>query len=238
MPFNRTHLLAPLALAVVALNGCGPAGVNGGVNVPRGATVEAATTVNGGVKVGDGAKVGEAATVNGGVRLGDNVTADSAKTVNGGIRIGSNTKVAHDAQTVNGGVQLGKNANVGGEVRTVNGDIRLDAAHVGSGITTFNGDIQVGTGSRVEGGIHVKKPELSMGLGDNIPRIVIGPGAVVEGTMKFERDVELYVSDSAKIGAVEGATAQMFSGDSPDADGSPASEPAEAPPALGGPEKE
>ena len=33
--------------------------------------------------------------------------------------------------------------------------------------------------------------------------------------MKFEREVKLLVSDTAKIGAVEGATAQMFSGDDP-----------------------
>ncbi len=30
--------------------------------------------------------------------------------------------------------------------------------------------------------------------------------------MKFERPVKLYVSDTATIGAVEGATAEKFSG--------------------------
>jgi hypothetical protein len=207
-----------LALAVVALNGCGPAGVNGGVNVPRGATVEAATTVNGGVKVGDGAKVGEAATVNGGVRLGDNVTADSAKTVNGGIRIGSNTKVAHDAQTVNGGVQLGKNANVGGEVRTVNRDIRLDAAHV-QRHATFNGDIEVGTGSRVEGGIRVKA-SFPWAWVTTIPRIVIGPApwSKALGSSSATWSCMERQREDRRGGR---ATAQNVFGDSPDADGSP-----------------
>jgi hypothetical protein len=47
------------------------------------------------------------------------------------------------------------------------------------------------------------------------PHIVIGPHAVVQGTLEFRREVELYVSDSAQIGAVKGATAQKFSGANP-----------------------
>lgn len=47
------------------------------------------------------------------------------------------------------------------------------------------------------------------------PRIVIGPGAVVQGKLKFEHEVELLVSDRAKIGPVEGAKAVMFSGNEP-----------------------
>jgi hypothetical protein len=47
------------------------------------------------------------------------------------------------------------------------------------------------------------------------PRIVIGPHATVQGTLSFKRDVELYVSDSATIGKVEGATATKFSGEHP-----------------------
>ncbi|MEJ1966759.1 MAG: hypothetical protein WDO56_36525 [Gammaproteobacteria bacterium] len=47
----------------------------------------------------------------------------------------------------------------------------------------------------------------------NIPRVVIGPGSVVQGTLMFDREVKLYVNDTAKIGPVEGATAQMYSGD-------------------------
>ena len=45
--------------------------------------------------------------------------------------------------------------------------------------------------------------------------VVIGPGAVVQGTLKFEREVKLLVSDRAKIGVVEGATAIKFSGEHP-----------------------
>jgi hypothetical protein len=43
------------------------------------------------------------------------------------------------------------------------------------------------------------------------PRIVIGPNAVVDGTLVFEREVTLYVHGSARIGKVTGATAQAYS---------------------------
>jgi hypothetical protein len=38
---------------------------------------------------------------------------------------------------------------------------------------------------------------------------------VVEGTLDFEREVELFVHDSARIGKVSGATAKKFSGATP-----------------------
>jgi len=46
-------------------------------------------------------------------------------------------------------------------------------------------------------------------------RVIVGPGSVVKGTLRFERPVELYVSDRATIGSVEGATPIKFSGDRP-----------------------
>ena len=234
----RISALAAMGLlACATLSGCGPAGINGSVEVPAGATAEGATTINGSVNVGDGAKVGATATVNGGVRIGENVTAESAKTVNGGIHIGNGTRISRDVDTVNGG-------------------IRLNSSHVGGGITTYNGDIEVGRGSRVEGGITVERPEFSNDLTKNIPRVVIGPDSVVQGTLKFHREVKLFVNDTAKIGPVEGATPQLYSGDdtnnpsastaAPPTDAAtaaadaPAPAPAEKPaqkPAAGGPEK-
>jgi hypothetical protein len=38
---------------------------------------------------------------------------------------------------------------------------------------------------------------------------------VVEGRLKSEHEVELYVSDRAQIGSVEGAKAVTFSGNEP-----------------------
>jgi hypothetical protein len=80
------------------------------------------------------------------------------------------------------------------------------------------GNISLSGNSRVEGGILVEKS--SGGLfhfGNTVPRIVIGPGAVVQGELHFEREVKLYVSDHATVGPVSGATSISFSGDKPPA---------------------
>ena len=246
LKISSTPLLALLAAAAACLAGCGPVGINGPVDVPAGSTAEGATTINGSVTVGDGAQVGETATVNGGVRLGANVTARSARTVNGGIDIGSGTRVTNDVEAVNGGIELGKGADVGGAVKNINGNIRVDAAHVSKGITTFTGDIEVRHGSHIEGGIHVQKPDFGNESPHHTPRIVIGAESAVEGTLQFDREVKLLVSDAAKIGPVEGATVQLFSGDDtnhliePPSAAAPAEEPGEKPadkPAAGAAQK-
>jgi hypothetical protein len=72
----------------------------------------------------------------------------------------------------------------------------------------------------VDGGILVQKEHTNIfwffhwGSSD-VPRIVIGPGAVVQGDLRFERPVHLFVSDTATIGPVTGAVAVKFSGASP-----------------------
>jgi hypothetical protein len=65
----------------------------------------------------------------------------------------------------------------------------------------------------VDGGIHVEKDTGSHDSESEPPRIVIGPGSVIGGTLDFERPVKLYVSDRATIGPVQGATAVKFSGE-------------------------
>jgi hypothetical protein len=42
-----------------------------------------------------------------------------------------------------------------------------------------------------------------------------GPGSTVDGDLRFERPVQLYVSDRATVGPVAGATAVRFAGDAP-----------------------
>ena len=72
-----------------------------------------------------------------------------------------------------------------------------------------------GAGSRVEGGILVEKPSGWFNSSSKPPRVVIGPNAVVQGTLDFRRDVELLVSESATVGTIKGATATRFSGATP-----------------------
>lgn len=166
--------------------------------------------------MGDRAKLDSVDTVNGGIRLGENVRAGSLESVNGGLRIEEGSRVAGTVSSVNGGIWMGKDAQVTGKVATVNGKMELEHAHVGGGLQTVNGNITLGSGSRVEGGILVEKPSFSLfNWQRRTPRIVIGPDATVEGTLRFEQEVELYVSDRAKIGRVEGAKTKTFSGENP-----------------------
>jgi hypothetical protein len=212
------HLL-PALLLVLA----GPASaesidkVNGSIRVDAGQQVDDVSTVNGSIRLGRDARAKEVETVNGSVYLDTNASAQSVDNVNGSIAIEEGAKVAKDVDSVNGSISLEKGADVAGKVSNVNGRISLDAAHVGGGIETTTGDIEVGAKSRVENGILVSKSR-SWGVRfgkEPVPRIVIGPGAVVQGAMRFEREVKLYVSNTATVGTIEGATPVKFAGDHP-----------------------
>jgi len=216
----RRHLLAlalVLALPVVAQASDNDIDkVNGTAQVDAGQHAGNISTVNGAVRVGDNAVVQKASTVNGSVDLGDRAQATTVDTVNGGVNLGSGSRVTGTVSTTNGGIHLEKGADVAGKVGNVNGSIKLDAAHVGGGLQTTNGDVTVGANSRIEGGILVEKPGgWSWSSSNRLPHVVIGPHAVVQGTLEFRRDVVLQVSDSAQIGPVKGATPVKFSGEMP-----------------------
>jgi DUF4097 and DUF4098 domain-containing protein YvlB len=189
--------------------------VNGSIHIESGQEAGELSTVNGSIRVDTGATAEKVSTVNGGIELGDNVTVEAVETVNGGIELGRDARVSRTVEAVNGHIALAPGAEVSGKASNVNGRISLDAAHVGGGIETVSGDVDIGANSRVEGGILVEKPHgFSWGRQKN-PRIVIGPHAIVEGALDFRRDVDLYVSDTAKVGTITGATANRFSGDHP-----------------------
>ncbi|WP_430391826.1 hypothetical protein [Dyella sp. 20L07] len=217
----RRHLLAlafALALPLTAAATDNDfSKINGAVRVDAGQHAGNVSTVNGAVRIGDNAVVQKASTVNGSVDLGDHAQASAIDTVNGGITVGTAGRVTGAIDATNGGIRLGKNADVAGRVGNVNGSINLDAAHVGGGLQTVSGDIIVGPNSRVEGGILVDKPGgwFNWNSNSRLPHVVIGPHAVVQGTLEFRREVVLQVSDSAQIGAVKGATPVKFSGDAP-----------------------
>jgi len=189
--------------------------VNGSIEIAADQQVGALSTVNGAIRVGAGASAADVATVNGSITVGDRARVESIDTVNGSITLGAGTHVAKGITAVNGSATLGKGADVGGGISNVNGRIQLDAAHVGGRLETVGGDLQIGADSRVDGGILVDKSTgWSIGFSRK-PRVVIGPRAKIGGTLEFRREVQLYVSDSATIGTVTGATAETFSGEEP-----------------------
>jgi hypothetical protein len=208
------HSLTAVAVGMLFIAGCdagnGLDKVNGSVNVEPGAKVGSASTVNGSIDIGHDATVGSADTVNGAIDLGPHAHANSLETVNGGIQIESSAEVAKTATTVNGSLELAMGSHVGGRLENVNGAIKLDHANVDGGIETVNGDITVGSGSTVRSGLHVSKPHGLWIHTTRKPRIVIASGAVVEGTLQFDREVDLFVAPDAKIGNVVGAKAQAY----------------------------
>ena len=215
----RIKLALLLALGLVAPAFADDQGdvdkVNGAISIDDGASGGKLSTVNGGIRIGANAHVKSAETVNGGVHVGAGATLDSVESVNGGIKLGANAKVGRTVNVVNGSITLEQGADIAGKASNVNGRITLDAAHIGGGIETVSGDVEIGANSRVEGGLLVEQPHgFSWGKSKN-PRIVIGPHAVVDGTLDFRRDVDLYVSDTAKVGTITGATANKFTGDHP-----------------------
>jgi hypothetical protein len=210
--------LALLAGCNASDNGSATQKVNGSVHIAAGAAPTSAATVNGKIRIDDNAAVTEANTVNGGIILGSHATADELNAVNGDITLEANSHVAKGVATVNGAVTLRDGAEVLGSVGNVNGKIELAAAHVGGGLKTVNGNISIFGASHVEGGILVQKTGSIIRFGNDLPRIEIGPGVTIQGDLRFEREVKLYVSDRATIGPVTGTTPITFSGNTPPAD--------------------
>lgn len=179
--------------------------VNGSIEVEAGRRVGDVSTVNGSITVGSDASVEDVETVNGRIRIDARGTAESVETVNGSITVGEGAVISGHVEAVNGGLSLGRGARVDGRLENVNGDFDLDGATVGGGIATVNGDIRVGAGSRVDGGILVEKPSgWSWGGKANRPKVTIESGATVNGPLRFEREVNLYVGAGAVVGPVEG----------------------------------
>ena len=189
--------------------------VNGDIAVMQGKSAGNLDTVNGSIMVGDKATIQSAETVNGSIAIGTDVKAASLSTVNGRIDVGNRSRVEKGIEAVNGTIVLRDAVEVGGNVENVNGNIGLAATRVGGQLKTTSGNISIGVGAHVGGGVLVEKPSGWFNGNKTKPRVVIGPQAVVEGTLEFRRDVELLVSESATIGTVKGAKATRFSGDTP-----------------------
>ena len=128
--------------------------------------------------------------------------------------------IAHGSvSTVNGSIFSDRGSQIEGGVETVNGGIGLVESRVGNDVETVNGDITVGIGSQVKGGVHVRKPNFSVSLtASRKPRVIIGPNAVVDGPLQFEREVVLYVHRTARIGPVTGAEPIPFDTETAPAD--------------------
>jgi hypothetical protein len=193
--------------------------VNGSIRIHERASAQDVGTVNGSIDIGKQAVAERVHTVNGSIRLDDGANAGAVETVNGTLKVGPDARIKDRVKAVNGYIKLERGAEVGGDVSNVNGNISIEAAHVGGKLKTTMGDVLIAANSRIDGGILVEEPSFQwFNRKWRTPRIVIGPNAVVAGTIDIEHDVDLYVSDRAKTGRIEGAKPIVFSGDEPDDD--------------------
>jgi DUF4097 and DUF4098 domain-containing protein YvlB len=185
----------------------GASSVNGSISVGEDAVVTGnVKTVNGTIRVDKGASIEDASTVNGAVRLAEGVKSGSLSTVNGSVKVGSSTAVDGEVSAVNGRITIEKGSNVSAGVSNVNGQIELEGAVVGGNLETVNGDVSLEDKSVVKGDLVVEKNS-GWGWGKSKsrkPRIVVGPGSRVEGKIILKREVELFISETAEVGGVEG----------------------------------
>jgi DUF4097 and DUF4098 domain-containing protein YvlB len=188
--------------------------INGSIDISPGEHRGNLSTVNGSIRVGADAMVGEVKTVNGDVKLESRARASALDTVNGSIDLKDGARVQGAVHTVNGSLHVDNAADVAGDLTNVNGNIHVAAAHVSGSVNTTSANIDLGPDAHIDGNVVVKKNN-GWQSDSTPPRVVVEPGTIVKGKLRFERPVKLYVSDHATIGPVEGAEVVQFSGDHP-----------------------
>ena len=196
--------------------------VNGSIEVGRDAVVNGGLeTVNGSIRIGDSARIERAETVNGAIRLGDGVTGRDLSSVNGAIQLGSGVTIDGKVSVVNGRIALGEGSRVSGDLDNVNGEIEVEGSEIGGDLSTVNGDVILSGNTVVHGDLVVEAPNDRFWNDKDRrkPKIVVGPGVRVVGRIDLEREVQLYISDSAEVGGVTGVMsldqAIRFSGERP-----------------------
>lgn len=200
----------------------GASSVDGSITVGEKAVVTGGIrTVNGAIRVAAGASIETASTVNGSVKISDDVQTHGLKTVNGSVSVGNSVTVDGEIVAVNGRITISEGSTVALDVRNVNGQIEISGAEVSGNVGTVSGDVYIVEGTVIKGDLVIEKPSSwSWRKGkDRKPRIVIGPGSSVGGVIDLEREVELFISDSATVGGVTGVMtlddAVRFSGKRP-----------------------
>lgn len=190
--------------------------VNGQIEIGAECRIDGeVSNVNGTIEVGRATRLLDISNVNGRISLAEAVEVEGdVSGVNGRIELASGARVSGDVETVNGRVSAGEEVVIGGTIGSVNGSIEMHAARAGRLVTT-NSQVRLEAGTVIEGELRVRK---SQGVNFNAgspPKIVIGRDVRIEGPLVFEREVALYVHETASVGEITGAEAVVYSGDSP-----------------------
>ncbi len=183
--------------------------VNKDVRVPDGSRrSRGARSVNGNVRVGSDCRVqGECMSVNGSIQIGKRSMVRGLKSVNGGISMAEGAVVNRKVEIVNGSLEMEPGSVVKRGIKAVNGPVRLDSALVQGGIILYNGDVYLNHGSRIEGGIMIKRSKNIHSDQEHPQVIEINNGSVVEGDIRvnnpdYKVDVIL-INGGRVIGSLE-----------------------------------
>lgn len=173
------------------------------------------SNVNGRIQVGKSSRALDISNVNGRISLGDDVSVDGdISSVNGRIELGQGSRVSGELESVNGRISASDGVVIEGQVSSVNGRIEMNGARAAS-LVTNNSSIVLDEGTVIEGALTMRKSQgISFSAGSP-PKVVIGADVKVEGPLTFEREVELFVHETAVVGEITGAEAVSYSGERP-----------------------
>lgn len=188
--------------------------VNGSIDIGSDCQVNGEVdSVNGAIQVGSATRIGDIGSVNGRIQLGEEVEVDGdVASVNGRIELGSGSRVSGKVESVNGRISAAEGVVIEGQLSSVNSRIEMRGARAAS-LVTNNSSILLDDGTVIAGALTVRK---SQGISfSSAPKIVVGRDVRIEGPLTFEREVELYVHESATVGEISGAEAVSYSGEAP-----------------------
>lgn len=190
--------------------------VNGRIDIGADCQVNGEVgSVNGAIQIGSATRVRDISNVNGRIQLAEKVEVEGdIASVNGRIELGSGSRIGGEVESVNGQISAAEGVVIEGQLSSVNGRIEMRGARAAS-LVTNNSSILLDEGAVIDGALTVRKSQgISFNAGSP-PKIVIGRNVRVNGPLSFEREVELYVHESATVGEISGAEATAYSGEAP-----------------------
>ncbi len=172
--------------------------VFGSLEVSSGKQVTDVSSVNGSVKLNDDVVAANVESVNGNIDVKRNVSVRSLETVNGNISVGEGFNASQNIETINGSINISPASFVGKNVETINGDIEIIDAEVKGNISTHNGSILLTEQTHVHGDIKFsqKNRKTKRNRNSSIPTLKIKQGAIVDGDIILEREVQLDIDDA------------------------------------------
>jgi DUF4097 and DUF4098 domain-containing protein YvlB len=201
--FKEITMIKKIALfsTLILLTGCSSIQLSENTQSPN----KSYSTVNGSINVGSSSSINNASTVNGSIYFDSNISIASAETVNGRISASKNLTASGSLVTVNGNIILQPNTKVAGRVETVNGDITLDGVEINHDVVTVNGDLFIVGNTHIKGNVLINNAgsgRIKSVFWDSTTEVNIGPNVIIDGVLRYQRNVSLNIDPAAKINKI------------------------------------